>query len=157
MSIYETYGALMLRRCRLITRDPNLADDAFQEAYMNLIRYGSGFRKVESKLRWLYTLCDRACFGILKKRGKVQSDDYVLDVLDDSENIGIRLEYRQSVTHFWNDLDEQEKKIAVLKYVDGLTQQKIADVVGLSRQTINKKINRINEKAKTLSEAESNA
>ena len=157
MSTYETYAALMLRRCRLITRDPNLADDAFQEAYMSLIRYGSDFRKIESKLRWLYTLCDRACFETLKKRRNVDRDNYVLDVLDESEDIGIRLEHRQSVTHFWNDLDEQERQIAVLKYVDGLNQHKIAEIVELPRATISKKISAINEKAKALSEAETNA
>jgi len=142
----------MLRRCRLITRDPALAQDAYQDAFINLIRYGSGFRKVTAKLRHLYTLCDRACFLALKKRGNVQHDDYVIDVLDDSENIGLRIENRQSLGLFWGELDEQEKQIAVLKYVDGLSQERIGETVGLSRQTSNKKLSRINEKAKELSE-----
>ena len=154
ISAYETYGALMLRRCRLITRDANWASEAFQAAYIELIEYGSAFRKVESKLRWLYTLCDRSCFAILQKRGEETKDDYVLDVLDESENIGVRLECRQSVTSFWNDLADDEKQIAVLKYVDGLTQSQIHDEVGLSRQTVNKKIAIIIEKAEALAEEE---
>jgi len=141
----------MLRRCRLITRDPTLAQDAFQDAYTKLVEHGSNFRKISGKLRWLYTACDRACFSVLKKRGNIKSDGYVVDVLDDVENIGLRVENRESLVTFWMDLDDQEKQIAVLKYVDGLSKDDISETVGLSLETIERKLNRINDKAQALS------
>jgi len=142
----------MLRRCRLITRDPNLASDAFQAAYIELIEHGSSFRKIQGKLRWLYAVCDRSCFDLLKKRTDDQNHDYVLDVLDESENIDVRMEHRQSVTSFWNDLNDQEKKIAIMKYVDRLSLGEISDAVGLSLPTIDSKIQRIKDKAEMRSE-----
>ena len=156
MSIYETYGALMLRRCRLITRDPDLAAEAFQDSFIKVIRFGSDFRKLESKLRWLYTHCDRACFRLLEKRSHNLKDGYVLDVLDDVDDIGIRLENRKSVTEFWNDLDDQEKQIAVLKYVDGLSPTQTGDVVGLTVETVERKIERIRRKADAIAGVDSN-
>ncbi|MEO0815648.1 MAG: hypothetical protein AAFY60_22525, partial [Myxococcota bacterium] len=35
--IYETYGHLMKRRCAMIMRNDAAADDAFQEAFVNLM------------------------------------------------------------------------------------------------------------------------
>ena len=149
-SIYETYGSSMLRRCQQITRDPNLADDAFQDSFMNLIRYGSGFRKVESKKSWLYTVCDRACFSTLKKRSPHEQTEDFVEIQDESEQHPIRLEQKQAVSALWEILDEDEQQIAKLRYIDGFTQSKIGTVLKLSRQTINKKLGKINLKAKAF-------
>ena len=72
-NIYERYGALMRRRCRRILRDDALADDALQEAFVNLIRYGAQFRAADAKLRWLYRIVDRCCFGQLDRRRPAES------------------------------------------------------------------------------------
>ena len=95
---------------------------------------------------------DRSCFDLLKKRTDHQNHDYVLDVLDESENIDVRMEHRQSVTSFWNDLDDQEKKIAIMKYVDRFSLGEISDAVGLSLPAVNSKIQRIKAKAEMRSE-----
>ena len=153
-SIYHTYGGLMLRRCQQNTKDPHLADDAFQDSFMNLIRYGSGYRKVEHKQGWLYTLCDRACFSRLKKKKARGQEDEAIDLADNSPQVSLRLEHRETVSALWGVLEEDERDIAVMYYVHGFTQAKIAGVMRLSRQTINKKLTKIKAKAQALSHSE---
>ncbi|MEE2788048.1 MAG: sigma-70 family RNA polymerase sigma factor [Myxococcota bacterium] len=140
--IYTTYGALMRRRCRMVLRDDALGDDAFQDAYVNLIRYGAGFRNVTAKLRWLYTMCDRCCFAIIdrRKRSTKREEQYQRPVKSSESELLID---RQLAMTALASLDDVGRKIAVFAYVDGLSQGEIGALMGWSRQTINKKLREI--------------
>ena len=149
-AIYGTYGDLMQRRCRVILRDDALADDALQEAFVNLIRYGAAFRDVQAKLRWLYRLCDRSCFAQLRKRKRQR------ELADESRaarpepihsHPTHRVEHRDQVLKVLGALGERERQVAVLAWVDGLSQGEIGRQLGWSRQTVNKKLARIRKVA----------
>jgi RNA polymerase sigma factor (sigma-70 family) len=144
--IHQTYGHMMLRRCRFITRSAALADDAFQEAFINLIRYGKGFREADKKLRWLYRLCDRACFAQLKKSRREVPIDTADRLSDSRVHTDARLESRNLVLTILAQLDETEQEVAVLAHLDGLSQADIGQTLGYSRQTINKKLQQIQAK-----------
>ena len=149
--IYTTYGALMRRRCRIILRDDALGDDAFQDAFINLIRYGAGFREATAKLRWLYTLCDRCCFSVIdrRKRGRAREEkfDRPIQPTDDERHV-----HRGQVMAILDGLDSKGRQIALLAFVDGLSQGEIGDVLGWSRQTINKKLKEIKSHARLVLE-----
>ncbi len=147
--IYNTYGAMMRRRCRIILKDDALGDDAFQNAFVNLIKYGKNFREADAKLRWLYRLCDRCCFALIEKRkkGKAREQAYIDPV---PSALGGRIEDRDAVLKILGSLDEKAKTIAVLAYVDDLSQGEIGQTLGWSRQTINKKLRQVREAAGRL-------
>ena len=54
--VYRRYGHLMLRRCRVLLPDDTLADDALQDAFIKLMRFGAELQQADAKLRWLYTM-----------------------------------------------------------------------------------------------------
>ena len=147
--IYTTYGALMRRRCRTVLRDDALGDDAFQDAYVNLIRYGAGFRDVTAKLRWLYTMCDRCCFAIIdrRKRATKREAQYRRPVKTPEGDLVLQ---RQAALAALDTLDEVGRKIAVFAFVDGMSQGEIGHLLGLSRQTINKKLKEIKQQLQML-------
>ena len=66
---YRRYGSLVLRRCRRILRDDAAGEDALQEVFVRLMRYGHAFHQAESKVLWLYRVADRCCFDLLARRG----------------------------------------------------------------------------------------
>ena len=66
---YRRYGSLVLRRCRRILRDDAAGEDALQEVFVRLMRYGDAFHQAESKVLWLYRVADRCCFDLLARRG----------------------------------------------------------------------------------------
>jgi len=151
--VYRRYGDLLLRRCRIVLGDDALADDAFQEAFVNIIRYGAAFRRADAPLRWLYTVCDNACFGQLRKRKR--HDDKV-DAAERAALAGstvrphvltAQLEARSEVLRFLGGLEETDYRIAVLSFVDGLSQGDVGRELSLSRQTVNKRLTRIREQA----------
>ncbi len=143
--LYTRYGALMKRRCLSLLRNEALADDAFQDAFINLIRYGAEYRQVENKLSWLYRVCDRACFRILDKQKRHQGPS--LDSVPPTAAPAVPLEQRGEVLSLLQELSQQDRHIAVMAYVEGCSQGEIAHALGLSRQTINKRLKTIRQQA----------
>ncbi|MCA9565532.1 MAG: sigma-70 family RNA polymerase sigma factor [Myxococcales bacterium] len=147
--LYERTGGLVLRRCRRILRDPSEAEDAMQEVYLRVLKYGSSVEG-EINLSWLYRTAERCCFDRLKKRSKnpVHEDDDFPDV--PFPGLGDRAEAGQFVKQFFHGLDEKLQQLALLYYVDELSQEEAAQALGWSRRTVGKKLDLLKEKAERL-------
>ncbi len=143
--LYEKYGFFLLRRCRSILRDAELADDALQEAFVKIMRGGAAVREAHEPLRWLYRVVDRCCFDALRRRRR--SIETRGDEQGASAHPAIQIELREAVQRLLGTLDEQEMRIAVLLFMDGLSQGEIAAEVGVSRVTVNKKVQAIRARA----------
>jgi len=146
--LYAKYGFFLLRRCRTILRDPGLADDALQEAFVKIMRGGGAVREAEEPLRWLYRVVDRCCFDALRKRRRSVEDSG--DEEGASAHPSVAIEVRDAVLKLIDTLDEKEMRIALLLFVDGMSQGEIADEVGVSRVTVNKKVQVIRARADAL-------
>ena len=67
--LYERYGFLVHRRCLQLVRRPEDAEEALQETFLRVKRYGPP-REGEATLAWLYTVASRCCFDLMEKRGR---------------------------------------------------------------------------------------
>src|SRR5262245_59002069 len=65
---YRRYARPVLRRCRRILRNQHAAEDAMQEVFLRLWRYGGSFRLAGHKLGWLYRVAERCCYNELRRR-----------------------------------------------------------------------------------------
>lgn len=146
-AIYRTYGFLIHRRCRAVLRDEAAAQDAFQDVFVNLIRYGAGFRDAQSKHGWLYRVADRCCFAHLARRKNPPAP--ISDALPAPHE---DLEVRQSVLSALDRMDPDDQTLAVMAFVEGRTQGEISRALGWSRQTINKRVQRLRTHAARLLE-----
>ena len=143
--VYERYGHLVLRRCRVVTRSDALADDALQEVFVKVMRYGASLREADSPLRWLYRAADRCCFDLLGKRKRRAE---VAEVRErPGQHPDEQLAARDAVMTLLGKLGDVERRLAVMAWVDGMSQGQIAEETGWSRQTINKKLQRIRQRA----------
>jgi RNA polymerase sigma-70 factor, ECF subfamily len=140
-ALYEKYGFFLLRRCRTILRDEALADDALQEAFVKVMRGGGSIREADEPLRWLYRVVDHCCFDTLRKRRR--SVETQSESEGASAHPAVAIELRDAVLRLLGTFDEQQMRIALLLFVDGLSQGEIAEEVGVSRVTVNKKIQAI--------------
>ncbi len=140
-ALYAKYGFFLLRRCRTILRDEALADDALQEAFVKVMRGGGAIREADEPLRWLYRVVDRCCFDTLRKRRRSVETPH--DDEGTSVHPAAAIELRDAVLRLLGTLGEKEMQIALLLFVDGLSQGEIAEEMGVSRVTINKKIQEI--------------
>lgn len=150
---YRQYGHLVLRRClRVLRGDSSAAEDMVQEVFVRLLRYGDAFVAVDAKLPWLYRVADRCCFDLLSRQGarvEVPVAEAV-DRADPSASNGRALEDREIVLHFLDRFDDRMKQVAVLHYLDQMSQEEIAEATGWSRQTIFKKLVLLRDRAARL-------
>jgi len=154
--VYQRYGALLARRCRLLLRDAAQADDAVQELIAVLLRRGEGLRAAESPYRWLCRAADRACIDLLR-RGRHLRAAVDIDGLDPiGVAPGIDPEARCAVVESLATLDEAQQSLAIMLFVDGLTQGQAAEELGVSRVTINKRAQELRARLR-ISQAPSNA
>lgn len=146
--MYHRYGALLERRCRLLMRDDGLAEDALQELLAALLRRGETLRDAQSPYRWLCRAADRTCIDLLR-RGKRVRDALTRDGLDTLDPLGpapgIDAEARFAALQSLNQLDEDQQALAIMLFVDGLSQGEAAAELGVSRVTVNKRAQIIRE------------
>jgi RNA polymerase sigma factor (sigma-70 family) len=148
--LYEKYGFFLLRRCRTLLRDAPSADDALQQAFEQILRSGSAVKQAGAPLRWLYRVVDRCCYDVLRRRRRsIESSGG--DELGETAHPAVDIEVRDAVLKLLGTMSEQEMQIAVLLFVDGMSQGEIADEVGVSRVTVNKKIQALRARAEHYS------
>lgn len=149
--IYERYGCFLRRRACLITRDAALAEDAVHEALVKLMKSGAGYRSADHPLRWLHAVVDRSSIDQLR-RGKHLRTAAALDdpAARRLEHPNVDVEARDSVLKALATLGEVDQRIAILSFIDGMSQSQIGQEVGYSRVTVNKRLQAIREAARTF-------
>ena len=148
---YRQYGHLVLQRCRVLLRNNDQASDAMQDVFVRLMRYGSNFQSSESPVRWLYRVADRVCFDMMRgnKKSPYSLGEWV-DTIADSTDLAARHTEADTVLRFLARFDDKTRQVAVLYFLDGLSQEEVAQELGWSRQTIHKKIQNIRAEAEVL-------
>jgi RNA polymerase sigma-70 factor (ECF subfamily) len=143
--LYERYGFFLLRRCRTILRDAAAADDALQQAFERILRGGGAVLHADEPLRWLYRVVDRCCFDVLRSRRR--SIESAQGEVNETGHPGVDMEARDAALKLLGTMNDDEMRIAVLLFVDGMSQGEIAEEVGLSRVTVNKRIQALRARA----------
>src|SRR5262245_14178003 len=131
--VYRLHGHRMLRRCRRLMSDRMLAEDALQDAFVRMLKYGDAYQTAESKVAWLNRVADNCCYDELARRRERRVDpqanatsNHPLDAIRVARALG--------------RLSAQDRRLAVLAFIHEMSQAEIAAEVGWSRQTINKKL-----------------
>ncbi len=119
-----------------------------QEAFVRVMRSGAPLREMEQPLRWLHRVVDRCALDQLRRGRRLRTSE---SIDDHEDHVGVHphvaLEIRDAVLGFLRDLNEDEQKIALLAFLDGMTQGEIAEETGVSRVTVNKKLQSIRARA----------
>jgi len=150
--LYELYGYAVHRRCLWLLREPAQADDALQEVFLKVLRYGQSFRG-ENPLGWLYRIADRHCFNMIRKRENRTRFDILEQTAESEQKMGeatSRAYLARLVAQVLAECPRRVGEVAVLYYVDGMTQDEVSRAVGCSRKTIKKRLARFQKIAGDL-------
>ncbi|MBX3260140.1 MAG: sigma-70 family RNA polymerase sigma factor [Labilithrix sp.] len=158
--VYHRYGALLERRCRLLMRDHALGEDALQELLAALLRRGQPLREAASPYRWLCRAADRTCLDLLR-RGKRVREALSSDGLESLDPLGpapgVDAEARLAALESLALLDDEQQTLAIMLFVDGMSQGDAAAELGVSRVTVNKRTQRIRSQLGLSSHASTEA
>ncbi|MGV3624440.1 MAG: RNA polymerase sigma factor [Archangium sp.] len=146
--LYAQFAPVIFRRARLLLRRDADAWDVVQEIFERMLTQGSGFRGEARPMTWVYRMTTNAALNQLRAR-KVREPALAVVSAEPSVDLE-RVEARQLVEKWLQHLTEREVEVAALLYLDGLTQQEVADVLGLSRKTIVREVEELRSKLEAL-------
>ncbi|HWM85795.1 MAG TPA: sigma-70 family RNA polymerase sigma factor [Kofleriaceae bacterium] len=153
-ALYERWGFSLYRRCLAYLGNEAEAQDAVQEVFARAIEAAPRFRAESSPAAWLRQIADNLCIDLLRRRrrnpvrGDASDDERAGDTLDRftaPSGEHLILAHRLILS-----LQPDAARIAVLYFLDGMTQEEVAVETGLSRRTIGKRLQAIVSAAHTL-------
>jgi len=123
------------RLCLRMVRDParaeELAQDAMLTAYQSLPRY----RGDSTFSTWLYGIARNLCLNAIRRRGELLSEDGVVEVDDPGRGAlsQLRQHEREALLTAASQavLDPLEQEAVYLRYVEGMPQETITEVLGI--------------------------
>ena len=139
--------------------NPEDAADMAQEAFIKAYNSLSGFRGDSKFSVWLYRIVSNVCLDFLRRQSRrpavslsVEDDegeDVQLDVPDESMSPEAQLERkltRESVREGLKQLPDDYRQILLLRELQGLSYDEIAETLGIGVGTVKSRIFRAREK-----------
>ena len=146
---------LALRMVRNEEDAADMAQEAFIKAYNSL----SNFRGDSKFSVWLYRIVSNVCLDFLRKQGKRSTvslsvedsdgEDAQLDIPDETQSPHQLLERkltREAVRRALDELPEEHRQILLLREIQGLSYEEIAQALSLEAGTVKSRIFRARKK-----------
>ena len=138
---YRTYGPMVLRRCRRLLGDEELALDAMHDVFVKVLRYEDRLvDQAPSSL--LYRMATNECLNRLRSRRRKPEhpEGELLWRIATTDDVEGRAHRRSLLDRIFSREQESTGTIAVLHLVDGMTLEEVAGEVGLSVSGVRKRL-----------------
>jgi RNA polymerase sigma-70 factor (ECF subfamily) len=148
--LVRRYEAALLRRARVILRSPEDAEEVVQDAFTKMYLYADSYKPQEGATfsSWMYTILNRVAYTKYAVRRKewgrvaeLEPEHY--ESLPDTraeflEDLSIRDEVIAALAR----LPEAAAKILRLQFIEGKTQEEIAESENLSIPAVKTRVHR---------------
>jgi RNA polymerase sigma-70 factor (ECF subfamily) len=150
--LYERYAPAIYAHCRRLLGGNAAARDATQESFVRVLLRDRDLHQGDEALRYLYRTATNVCINVLRQRGV--RDRAVPEITVRASKTENREPHgdRQFVRMLLDRVDETGGSIAVMHFVDGMTQVEIAATLGITRRTVFNRIKQLEKFAKELLE-----
>jgi len=144
--LFRRYSPNAMALARRVVRQPFIAEEIVQEAFLAAWRNAGGYSEGRGSVRsWLMTMVHhRAVDAVRREESQrrraedAQAED-VLAVEDPADTVVARLglpEERRAVRAALEDLPAEQRQVIELMYFDGLSQSKVSERLGLPLGTV---------------------
>ena len=146
----KEYRKTIYTVCYFFSKDTEEVNDLYQEILINLWRGFPNYRGESSLKTWIWRVSLNTCSNQeRKKKSRIRTVPLSIDIdLYNDEDAGSR--QIQMLYDRINRLDVFDRAI-ILLWLENMTYQDIADVVGISVSNITTRLFRIKEQLKTMS------
>src|SRR4051812_35710340 len=134
MELYRQHGYFLFRRALAFLGHEAAAQDAVQDVFVRALRAAKSFRGDANPKTWLCRICDNLCIDLLRRRPRVaepstdEPEEPALNPVQNDDREAIL-----SAQRMMAKLDPESQRLAVLYFLDELTQEELAEELGLSR------------------------
>ncbi len=142
--LVRNYAPGLQRLCFAILLDEQDAQDVVQETLLRALLHGDTLRHNSNLRNWLMTIAIHAARDLLRRRAARQRLQQTLGwLLPPSEHPEQLAIHQQTGDALWSAvaaLDEKHRLPLVLRYVEGLSVQQIAELLGLPQGTVHSRL-----------------
>jgi len=146
--LYELNAASALRLARVITREDGLAADAVQEAFLRAFIYRHKLRQGARFDLWFYRIVVNESRRILGKNKLHVLSEIPHDAASAEDSYAF-LQY-EALYASLEQLPEILRTALGLKYIHGLSEAEIANVLGINKNTVKSRLFQARRKLKTM-------
>lgn len=139
--LYARYGPAVYRRCLRLLGDPDAAKDATQEVFVKLV---STLERLEGRpdlLPWVFRVATNHCLNLRRDAGRRGAGE-LEPMLEVVPAPAVPFPERQLARAVLERFDSQTQAIAVGVLVDGMEREEVAELLGISRRTVARKLDR---------------
>lgn len=138
-------------------QDRHLAEDLTQEIFMKALERFDSYDSARAFQAWLYTIARNHLTDYYRKRRERVSYDTLENVLTTEEDVPADIDQRrlvQRVVTALSKLTDSEQELITLRYVQELTTEEIADILGKNSNAIYVGLHRAVKKLRTVMDGE---
>lgn len=134
--------------CYMFARDKDEAADLFQDVLINLWKGIGKFRNDSEISTWVYRVSLNTCISADRKKRKMPTTrlDMNIDLFDDDDTDSKQIQVLRQRIQRLQPLD----RAIVLLWLESLSYQEIADIVGLTPKNISVRLTRIRLQLKQM-------
>ena len=158
--LFEQYSSMVYNLAFRVLGDREEALDVSQEVFFTIFKKISSFRGESSLKTWIYSIAvHRAMnryrwWNRLRRRGTVSLEDHLAQKPDEDHNMCLKTgilspeetlilkEERERIAQWLGDLPLQQRIAVILRDIEGLTYEEIAESMKVSLGTVKSRIAR---------------
>ena len=156
-ALYDRYGKMAYSLAYRILGDIQAAEDAVQEAYINIWRRAGSFNETRGTARtWIMAVVHHRSIDIGRKRRGLAQRELPLELTqlpedphDTWSEVSKTLD-RELLTVCLNKIPKEQREVIQLAYFEGYTQREIADLKGIPLGTVKGRVRIGMEKLRSL-------
>lgn len=145
IEVYEEYNDAIFRFCLVKVSDRDRALDLTQETFARLWQSLRAGKEMENVRAYLYTIARNLVIDWYRKKKEMSLDTLLEDgfrpAADDHTDVVDEVDFKQAVEVI-ESLDEIYRDVLLMRYVEGLKPQDIAEVVGETPNVVSVRIHR---------------
>lgn len=156
-AIYRSYSGFIYNVILRILQNEVDAQEVVQDVFMIIYRKLSGFKFDSSLKTWMYRIAVNQSLNYVKKRlkemkGKVEFDEKFMGetTFGVEDTVIYKSEQNSKIMQLLDKLNLDQKACVVLRNMEGLSYQEIAETLKVNINTVRSRLKRAREKLLTL-------
>ena len=137
--LFERHGPRVYRRALRLLGNPGDAEEATQEIFLRVFRAASGFREQSQMTTWLYQITTNYCLNLIRdrsRRAQIHEAHLMPMAEESSRSAPTRPEDLVLLRRLLAAADERQAAAAVYVFLDGMSHEEAAELLGVSKRTV---------------------
>jgi len=153
--LYRRYSPRVYGKCVSMLGDRDEAHDAVQDVFERVLNRLGSFRQDSSFSTWLFSVTNNHCIDRIRKRNRRARREgdmplvEVAEVVDDGPD-WLEEQSPAAIRHILANLNEVDRAVLVLMYMDELSVREIAETLSLKESATKMRLKRARTRARKM-------